>query len=341
MLPHLTICYFTSRKNPCLQWFLDSLRRELGGSDQPGVKVLIVDFWRDQRAAWIAEGHQPSMAFLPEEDGLAFTHVSPKPSVWQGKHRLTKADYFAAANARNTALCLAPDGWIAFVDDLSVLLPGWFDRVRAAMAGGYIVCGAYRKVKNLVVSNGNVESFEDFPPGHDHRFAKGSDTEALPCAAEWTYGCSLAGPVEAFLQTNGYASICDSLGYEDCPQGLMMQRNGWTPRYDRRMLSYESEELHAQLPRFHREDPCKGDPNAKPRDDKSHAMLRILSGGSHPGYWDDGGIRALRQKILAGEPFPIVKHPEHDWFTGVPLKDMPIGHEAEIPLPYYDSNHSP
>lgn len=332
-MTHLTIAYMTSRRNPQINWFFDSLHRETGGN-YAGIKVVVVDFWADE------PGIESRLNITRCRHAMP-VHVPPKPSVWQGKHRLTKADYFAAANARNTALCLAPDGWIAFVDDVSVLMPGWLNAVREAIAGNYIVCGAYRKVNKLVVENGNVVSFEDHPGGHDGRWWKGDDNCAVDCSMypEWTYGCSLAAPVESLLNIGGYPELCDGAGFEDSPVGFMLANNHYAPaglRYDRRMFTLESEELHGQLPRFLREDPCKGDPNAKPRDDKSHALLRILKPRtSHPGFFGDEGIRGLRQRILAGEPFPKVGIPEHEWFTGTPLRDLPLNDADKVPLPYY------
>lgn len=305
---NLTIAYFTARREPKVEWFFDSLQRETKG-DYTGIEVVVVDFWHAARArGWAGRAR----------------HVAPKPTVWQGSNRLTKADYFAASNARNTALCLAPDGWIAFVDDLSVLLPGWLAAVRAAMAEGYIACGAYRKVKDLVVRAGEVVSFTDHAAGWDHRWGAGREDKAVECPGGWMFGCSLAAPVEAFLQINGYPEACDGMGYEDAVCGAALARNGWPLRYDRRMLTYESEELHQQGPVMRREDPCRGNPNANPRDDMSHAMLRMFSQARRFDNWFGAeGLAGLRQRVLAGEGFPPMRIPEHRWFDAKPLRELP------------------
>jgi len=305
----LTICYFTNRPDPKIRWFFDSLHRETGG-DYTGIKVVVVDFFASERQ-WVI--------------GIPITHVAPKPTVWQGPHRLTKQDYFAASNARNTAICHAPDGWIAFVDDLSVLLPGWLNAVREAMREGYIVLGAYKKMKKLVVENGSVVSYEDFPGGVDSRWNLGRDNRPVTAAGSWLFGCSLAAPVSALVAIGGFPEICDGLGMEDCTAGMMLQNCDYTFKYDRRMLTYESEEDHAQLPVFLREDPCIGDPDSRPRNDMSHAALRIFQGAKyHPGYFNDGGIAALRQHVLAGGEFPIQQHPVHRWFDGIELSKLPL-----------------
>lgn len=306
-MKHLTIAYMTNRPDPKIRWFFDSLHRETGG-DYTGIKVVVVDFHFGQ------PGRHPGC----DLSGVPLVHLAPKPTVWQGPHRLTSTDYFAASNARNTAICHAPDGWIAFVDDLSVLMPGWLSSVREAMAGGYIALGAYKKVKKLVVENGEVKSFEPFPAGVDSRWNMGSDNYAVSAAGSLLYGCSLAAPVHAFLEINGFDESLDSIGMEDCAAGIMLERAGYSFRYDRRMLTLESEEDHAQLPVFKRVD--KGvSPN-----DSSHAYLKMLNSGRNraPNFFGEGGIAELRKHILAGGEFPVVQIPAHHWFDGQPLSEM-------------------
>lgn len=305
----LTIAYMTSRKDPKISWFFDSLHRETGG-DYNGINLVIVDFHcpDDPRARLQAKSeHHPKPL-----------HVPPKPTVWQGKYRLTQEDWFAASNARNTALCLAPDSWIAYVDDLSVLLPGWLARVKEAMQRDTVTCGAYRKVNDLVVESGNVVSFTDHPGGHDNRYGGGSDDGPVSCHGNWLYGCSLVAPVEAFMDINGWPEICDGLGFEDCITGLMLEKKGWAIEYDRRMMTWESNELHFVGPVMKRSD-YGVSPN-----DKSHAVLKMAQQGDgyHPGYFDPGGIRELRRRVLAGEPFPICQIPQNEFYTGKLLSEL-------------------
>lgn len=308
-MQHLTIAYFSNRKDPKFEWFLDSVRRELGG-DIGNTKIIAVDFWAEERP-------------LP---GTGYTHVMPKPSVWQGKYRLTKDNYFAASNARNTAICLAPDGWIALVDDLSVLLPGWYDSIKRAMDNDYIVLGAYKKVKDLMVGeHGFVKSFTEYAPGVDGRLSQVPHDRATACDGGWAFGCSLAGPVEAFLKINGYDEDCDSMGGEDYIAGIMIQRAGHKLMYDPRMMTYESEELHYLDKPFNRIIKPYTDRSKFKDKDASHAILNAVKYHGRnvaPNYFSEGGIRAVRQKVLAGEPFPVVQIPQHDWRDGEELKNM-------------------
>lgn len=321
MSEHLTVAYMTSRWDPKIHWFMQSLSHEMlrAAIDYTMLSVVVVDFWhaeRDLRRGPHAEmGERPNVLWQVNEH---WKHVAPKPNVWQGEHRRTKVDWFAAANARNTALCLAPDGWIAYVDDLSVLMPGWLERVREAMKSNTITFGAYKKVKNLVVEDGVATSYEEFPGGIDSRWGKGSDYGPVQAAGSWLFGCSLAGPVEAFLSVNGWNESCDGLGSEDYITGINLEKKGWRFAYDRRMLTLESEELHHVGPIMKRSD-YGVSPN-----DKSHAILNatLHGNGWAPNYFGEGGIRALRERVLAGEPFPVCRIPEHEWFSRTRLEDL-------------------
>lgn len=303
----LTIAYLTSRHDPKIEWFQASLKRESRQHPDLKFQVVVVDFFATSR--------HPLQLSQP----AGWIHCAPKPTVWQGPYRLTKEDWFAASNARNTALCLAQDGHIAYVDDLSVLLPGWLSRVVEAMKSDVITLGAYRKVRDLVVAeNGDIVSFTDYPAGHDNRYGGGSDEAPVSCGGDWLYGCSLVAPVEAFLEINGWPEICDGMGFEDCIAGIMLEKQGWAIEYDRRMMTYESEELHHVGQVMKRSD-FGVSPN-----DKSHALLKMAQqgDGTHPGFFGPEGIRGLRRHVLGGGLFPVVGIPEHEFFTGTLLRDL-------------------
>jgi hypothetical protein len=313
MTDRLTIAYITNRREPQWQWFFESLARQSAEHTSLALDVVVVDFHRD------TPGRAEEVATLCRIPGVErIVHVAPKPCVWQGPHRLTQRDYFAASNTRNTALCHARDGWLAYVDDLSVLLPGWLGCVSEAMQANHVRLGAYRKVRKLVVQHGTPISWEDYPGGLDSRWHHGSDAGPVPAAGSWLFGCSLVAPVEAFLSINGWDEDNDSMGFEDYACGMMMQAHGYPFVYDRRMLTFEDEDLHHVDPPLLRLD--KG---VSP-DDASHKMLGWVMHGRNtaPNYFGDGGIRGLRQAVLAGEPFPIPTTPEHDWRDGQPLREM-------------------
>lgn len=317
----LNICYITCRKEPMIEWFFRSLERETKG-DYVGIRIVVVDYHHaTRRGDWAVFG----------QNGISVTFAPPKPCVWNGPHRLTKNDYFAAASVRNTALCYAQDGWVVFVDDLSVLMPGWLNAVRDMMKGGYIACGAYRKVYKLEMRESGEIIYEDYPSGWDHRWKSGSDQMAVPCYPDWHYGCSIAGPVNAYLKVNGFPEMCDSmgLGMEDVMTGLALGNTGHKLKYDRRMLTLESEERHHVGAKMLRVDKKLGGtveirPGVTHPDEKGHHLVHKL----RPAKWfeNDFGphpdLAAMRQHILNGGEFPIMTTPDKDWFDGQPLSSL-------------------
>lgn len=310
MSPHLTIGWISCRKEGMFQWFYDSLRKEIAKENFTDVSVVVVDY------------HDTVRHGFPTPD-FAIKCVKPKPSVWQGEHRLTKESYFGAAGARNTAICLAPDGWFAAIDDLSVLMPGWLSAVHRAMEKDYCVFGAYKKVKRLVVEDGVPVSYEETPGGVDTRWPHGSDNDAIPITNFGTYGCSMAMPVEALLKINGYDERCDciGLGSEDDMAGLMLRKQGYDLRYDRRMLTLESEERHHWEPPMKRMIETGGQ---YPDKDASWAILRLVNEGNGVApneHFGPGGLRALRDRILTGGSFPPPTGPLTNWYSGRKVRE--------------------
>lgn len=169
---NLTISYITNRLEPKIEWFFGSLAKQGGGS----IGVNVIDFHADN------EERAKSVARLANHYGINLKrHITPKPTVWQGKHRLTKADYFAASNASNTAVAVCDTDWIVFVDDLSVLRPGWLNCVKEAIERGNITCGGYRKVLELQVEDGEVTHHKDHPLGFDVRERQVGTNNLVPC----------------------------------------------------------------------------------------------------------------------------------------------------------------
>lgn len=297
----------TNRLDPKIQWFFDSLRRQETKTDY---EVIVVDFH--------AENRDEAFRKLCADNNARL--VPPKPCIWQGKHRVTSHDYWAASNARNTALCLAKNGYLMYVDDLSVLAPTWMTGVKAAYEGGYAVAGTYQKVKKMFVEDGILVSYESFDLGRDVRRGFYPNNGPHPSSGTHFYGCSCGAPVGSFLHINGWDEDCDSMSGEDYVCGIMLNLTGYHIVFDSRMMSFESEEHHHGGTVFTRI--IKPYPKTK---DASHAMLHwVLSGkrNSAPNYFGTGGIAALRQRIQAGEPFPIPRIPEHHWPDGQLISTM-------------------
>ncbi len=298
----LTIAYMTCRKNPRFEWFADSIREQL---DPAQFDLLVVDFYAKER----------DLAEYARSIGINAKSMTPKPTVWQGEHRLVKENHFAAANARNTAICAANGDYLVFADDLSVARPGWGQAVLEAARAGYVVCGSYEKMLEIQVVKGRLVSARQHQPGKDARLLH--QAHIGPCHPGWFYGCSCGAPLEAFLKINGYPEIADGMGYEDAVTGMALAENGYKFVFDPRMATVESEEGHHEDKPF-----IRSDPGVSPND-KSHALLNICHKTKRfDNYFGSDGIRGLREKVQAGEPFPIAQIPEHEWFTGKPLREL-------------------
>lgn len=316
---YLTIAFLTNRKDPCIKWFFDSLHNETGG-DYTDIKIIVLDYWAQVVDDWTAANVAARKDHFAKLARHEFEHVPPKPTVWQGPYRLAKINYFAAANMRNTALCMAPDGYIAYVDDLSVILPGWLKQVREIMAQGFIAMGAYSKVINLQVNDGKVVNYQWHPAGRDSRLdhVKGDQPFKAPCG--WSYGCSLAIPVESLLTVNGFDEDCDSMGFEDVICGIMLERAGNTLMYCPKMRTLESEERHFLEVPFSRI--IKNLVPESTYKDSSHAILDWVQNGRRVSAPNYQSMRETRAAILAGSGFPISQIPEHDWRDAQPIREM-------------------
>lgn len=309
----LTCAYITCRREPMVNWFFDSLHAQCHG-DYSNIKIVVVDFYADhpgRREDFKAKAH------------CDITHIPPMPNVWTGPHRLTKDNMFAAATFRNTALCVSPDGYIVFVDDLSVLLPGWLKEVRDAEEQGFIACGAYQKVLGLEVDlAGNVQGYREFPPGKDTRCGQVFTDNPVPCGGSWCYGASLGVPVETALSVNGFDTRANIIGGEDYIFGIMLEKRGQPIRFCPRMGTFESEERH-HLPGEHFKRIIKPGTTASGNFDSSHVILRKVQSGEWSRADAQPDLRALRQSVLFdNQPFPIPTEPTRDWFDGQPLGEL-------------------
>ena len=222
-------------------------------SDLPEVQLVLVDYW-------LAPGHphkkpEGRMARMAEiVDGrCAFLHIPPKPTPWQGAHRQTSRDWFAAINARNTALIVADGRTFVGVDDLSVPLPGWWDQVRHSAVHGYLAMGAYKKVRELNVEQGRVISYRDDGNGHDSRWGTGHDGGISPAPGSNLYGCCFSLPLEIALRVDGFDEHCNGLGSEDTDFGQRAERSGCRCFYNRNFMTLESTEGHELEPSFKRD----------------------------------------------------------------------------------------
>jgi glycosyltransferase involved in cell wall biosynthesis len=293
---------------PCFDWFVESLEKAVAESKikWSSLRVIVVDSFRRNRPAFVTV---PTNAI----------HVLPKATVWQGEGRLTKQDWWATANARNTALCLCETEWIAFLDDRSVIQPGWFQPILDAQKGEYIVAGSYEKRREMTFHGGFIQH-SGIITGEDGR-AKYQKDEGLPnptpCGGDWLFGCNFALPLEWALEVNGVDETCDGLSMEDVIFGNHLKNAGKPIKFDSRMKIVEDRTPGKTGPTMVRRD--KGvSPN-----DKSHALLKKLGDLKRAQHGFD--IRKVRDQARKGFGFPKPWGPKVDWYDQEPLSEMMPG----------------
>jgi hypothetical protein len=320
----LSIVYLTYRFQPRFDWFADSLAAQLVEGDE--LEVIFVD-----------GRHSPHRtADLERVVGgrFSFRHVAPKPTPYNGPHRLTGRDYFSAASARNTGVIYGRKPYVVFVDDACVLMPGWLDEVRNAARDRCVIGGAYWKRWEMVVDRGMLISSRNDQTGRDTRWSFGESDRLVKIRGGQLFGCSCGLPRELLLEVNGYGELCDSIGGEDWELGLRLEQSGAPVYYSRRMLTIESEELHRQG-----EPPLKLDKLTDERSymrrlrdfgvkrrttsgrcDSSHMLIDICCGTRSVrnvgNYYE---LSDLDEAGLLG----LVEHmPRQHWFDLQPLSEM-------------------
>ena len=197
-----------------------------------------------------------------------------------------------------------------------------------------IVGFSYKKVHDLIVSEGNVLSVREEPSGVDTRYNLFSETFCKITGSQF-YGYS-ASPSSAFLSVNGYDEICNSIAGEDYNYGIRVEKAGNEIYYSKRVLFYETEDIIEEVS-FLRRDPLvsdeayKGlmrrfniierwDPNG--RTDISHLTLDMLMRDKTWTEGNDYNLSELRNRVLGGGSFPVVLDPEMRSIEGVLLRDI-------------------
>jgi hypothetical protein len=233
MTADISIVYLTYRLDPRFEWFADSLARQIG--DDHAELVLVDGVHSPERTTQFE-----AMA----RGRFSLRHVPAKPTPYAGPHRRTSRNFFSAASARNTGIIHTTAPYLAFVDDLSIVMPGWWDEVRSAAKAGSVVAGAYQKHREVVVEDGVLVSSVSDPHGRDSRWGQGNDTSTVAIGGAQLFGCSFGAPRDLLLEVNGFDELCDSIGGEDWHFGVRVDWTGAPILYSRRMLTIESEEHH-------------------------------------------------------------------------------------------------
>jgi hypothetical protein len=235
----LSIIFITFRTNCKFEWFIQSLIRQTTEELRPLIQIIIVDGILDTYDENIINDRKQLFEELID-NMFEYVHISPKPTHYQGRYKLTDINYFAASNTRNTGVCFAKYNYIAFHDDLGCPSQTWLNNVIIGMNNREIYCGAYSKVNDMVVENGILISMTPYDKGIDNRLSHYNDTISL-CENSHFYGSSFCMPLEDYLEINGMNEMCDGCGGEDYDFGIRLKRNGKQIFYNKEMFIYESE----------------------------------------------------------------------------------------------------
>lgn len=240
MTTPITIAYFTCRKDPKIEWFFKSLNREIKG-DWSIIKIIIIDYWIQYDSDRYEEIKQHWGNYTSN-----VVHISPKPCPIQGKYKVSKNEYFAASNARNTAFMYCDTNYLVCIDDLSVLKEGWITDVLWAQKNNYVIYGSYAKVKNLSCNNDGSYTFDQDSIQLDSRYNSNilNSKEPTKVAGSWLFGCSFGLPLSLAFTVDGFDESCDGQGAEDYDFGIRIGRLTNDIYYSKSMFTYEDDDLH-------------------------------------------------------------------------------------------------
>ena len=326
--PKMSFVYITCRKNPHLEWFVDSLYNQTGG-ETSNIQIVIVDFhlqYDEGRREYVSEIIKGRFDFV---------HVPPKPSPWQGPHRLTNMNCFSASCARNTGVCYVKNPYIIFIDDLSTMAPGSFPYLVQYAKEGKTVGFSYGKVFDLTVYNGEIIKMREHTAGVDSRnYIEGPISRVSGSQFYGYAGVSLY----TLLKVNGYDEICSSHGYEDLDCGIRLEKLGEPIYYSKVVKFYETEDTSdVGGVSFLRRDPLLTDEkyaellvqfNVKTRweqngrFDMSHLLIDRLTRDKTWTEGNDYNLSELRSLIQHGESFPTTFDPDMRTIEGILLRDL-------------------
>lgn len=300
----VTISFITGRPAPRLDWMLSSLIPQLEADDE--IEVLVID--RMGRSPIDLLGRSPDiLGVSPHPSARIHVRVElPKPTAWQGRHRVTADDWWAKASAMNTAFVLCDTNYVAFMDDCCRLGPRWLQTLRrGVIERTSVLAGSYDKIEGGQVIRDHRRLLE--PAGK------------MNCGGGWLYGCTFALPLAWALDVNGAEEGCDGMGTEDYIFGLMLGNNGHRIDFvpDLMVTQERPENSAPGVPSLGIRRTDKGHSPL----DKSHAALERFRVRKRTEFSPD--LRALRAMREAGRLVWPAPDPDlRDWYDGQLVREM-------------------
>lgn len=302
----ITIAFVTGREDPRLDWVIEGLAAQADIHDE--ITLVLIDFYGRSAADLGAELGGNRCPWLVD-----VIESPPKPTIWQGPHRVTSRDWWAQSNARNTALVLCPTDYIAFLDDRCELGPDWLETVRRGdRERASVLAGAYEKFDaGLAIATDAQRTTADSRKAHAPASGR------INCGGSWLFGCTFALPLAWALEVNGFEEGCDGISMEDVIFGSMLANRGRRIDYAPGLFVHQHRARSSDHT-FHRAD--KG----KSPDDKSHAMLTRFATRKRTELTAD--LTAMRERIAErgapGWPVPVRGYPYRDWYDEQLISEM-------------------
>ena len=324
-----TVLTCTARRIPQWEWMADSLLN--AGIHDHDTEWVVIDaiLWNrpEERRAEFAQATERLRGA-----GVSLVHMPPKACRWQGPARLTKSDYYALSNARNTGLVVAHGDRIIALDDCTVVDSGWLEgHLRWPLE--VLVAGSFFTYRTATVVFGRVLDGDPGPYGEDPR--RKQEPEPTRINSGWMYGLDCSFPLAAALKVNGSDELYDSQGgAEDCDFGIRMERAGYACYWDPRIMIYQILESHEPVYEhsgWGMQQPVRRKPKERivRRDSASHFANEVLAerlvlddlGRAEP-IGNPFSLFEMREVYQAtgkflGHPFDPI-----DWRDGQPLREM-------------------
>ena len=303
----LTVALTTFRKDPRFDIFIESLLKSAEKWPMILWEFLCVDgmLWYDSRRK--EELAERVRGRIP------YTHVTPKPSVWQGPNRLTSKDCWDACGARNTAFVYANGRQVIFVDDCMTVDEDFLAYHFEASVSNCVMAGGY--------------CIEDTDKKNDHRLDLVK--EPTPVAGGWLYGMNMSVPLMLAHHVNGYDELYSGqAGVEDCDFGVRSERGaGKQILFNPLCVVTEYSNTHGEVC-GHARGPKTPPKSLKLRDEKMHYANEFLIQRlfDEPKRFLPLGNRfsllEYRRLVQESKELPVPTWPARDWRDGQPLSEM-------------------